>query len=148
MKNISRKDFVKNTGKVAISICAGLSISTLLQSCGQIKTVHAPVLDQVVRIEHSFIESERMLIIDNDELAAPLFVTASENGYIALLLLCTHKDCELNSTGQLFTCPCHGSQFDQSGKRLSGPAEKNLLSYKTEVKDGHLIIYLQHSIES
>lgn len=44
---------------------------------------------------------------------------------------CTHLGCTLSfdeSAGQL-VCPCHHSRFDIKGKRLAGPAKRDLTIY-------------------
>ena len=48
----------------------------------------------------------------------------------ALSARCTHLGCTLNfdAVSQQFKCPCHGSLFAISGKWISGPARKNLIS--------------------
>ena len=58
-------------------------------------------------------------------------VRTSQTKFLALSLLCTHKKCDVDPTAEGFECPCHGSTYDKSGKVLSGPAKKNLKSYKT-----------------
>lgn len=39
---------------------------------------------------------------------------------------CSHLGCKLvwNEAEGVYECPCHGSRFDQAGRRLSGPAPK------------------------
>ena len=41
---------------------------------------------------------------------------------------CPHLGCKLiyNEIEDTFDCPCHGSRFDNSGKCISGPANKNI----------------------
>ncbi len=48
--------------------------------------------------------------------------------FYALPARCTHLGCDLgfDETSERFMCPCHGSVFDLTGKRLEGPAKKNL----------------------
>lgn len=48
----------------------------------------------------------------------------------AMSLVCTHQECMLNQSSSGFTCPCHGSQFDRSGKLLTGPAKTDLNWFK------------------
>jgi len=47
---------------------------------------------------------------------------------VALSARCTHLGCTLNyePVSQRFACPCHGSVFTLSGKRVAGPARKDL----------------------
>ena len=57
-------------------------------------------------------------------------------------LVCPHLGCTLNLTEKIFECPCHGSQFDSSGKLLKGPANKNLNTLPYKIKGDDIIIYI------
>lgn len=46
--------------------------------------------------------------------------------WIVLIGVCTHLGCIPISDSQGWTCPCHNSKFDCSGRVVSGPARKNL----------------------
>lgn len=47
---------------------------------------------------------------------------------------CTHLGCRLNYDEQekLLICPCHQSRFTAGGKRISGPATRDLAVYAVE----------------
>jgi cytochrome b6-f complex iron-sulfur subunit len=65
----------------------------------------------------------------------------SESGFQAYSLVCTHLGCTLEEEGDIFSCPCHGSQFDSEGSMLTGPAEKNLPSMNVGISDdGNLVL--------
>lgn len=53
---------------------------------------------------------------------------AAENLYYAVDLTCPHLGCRLqwNADEKSWDCPCHGSRFDFTGKRLTEPAQTNL----------------------
>ncbi len=57
---------------------------------------------------------------------------------------CTHAGAPLAEgtlNGWILTCPWHGSQFNiLNGKVLRGPAEKQLKTYSTVVRDGYVFI--------
>ena len=44
---------------------------------------------------------------------------------------CTHLGCTLayDEAAKRLVCPCHNSQFDPTGKRLAGPAQRDLAVY-------------------
>ena len=49
----------------------------------------------------------------------------------AISLTCTHQGCTVAKQDDgTFVCPCHGAKYDQNGKILKGPAQRNLVSYK------------------
>ena len=51
---------------------------------------------------------------------------------------CTHLGCRVNflEDQQLIECPCHQSRFSAQGKRLRGPAERDLPVYEVAVQKG------------
>jgi cytochrome b6-f complex iron-sulfur subunit len=57
-----------------------------------------------------------------------VYLIREPNDMFALSARCTHLGCTLNynAVSGKFACPCHGSIFTLSGKRVSGPARKDL----------------------
>ena len=49
------------------------------------------------------------------------------NGLGAMSTVCTHQSCVVRvAEDRTLLCPCHGSQFDEGGKVLKGPAPSDL----------------------
>ena len=71
------------------------------------------------------------------------FFVIRRNGTLcALSSICTHRQCKLIAEpDHSFSCPCHGSTFDPSGKVTQGPAKRDLpvLSTLTNEK-GHVLV--------
>ncbi len=63
-----------------------------------------------------------------------------DDNYLASLLKCTHRGCELNVGGGIYSCPCHGSEFSLNGEVLEGPADTNLKTYQTKTDDKNVFI--------
>ncbi|HEV8449887.1 MAG TPA: Rieske 2Fe-2S domain-containing protein [Gaiellales bacterium] len=60
---------------------------------------------------------------------------------------CTHVGCPAQSSAIGFSCPCHGSQFDQRGARIAGPAVRPLDRFQWEIqKDDQLWITQRWSV--
>lgn len=55
---------------------------------------------------------------------------------------CPHARCTLhfNDTSHRFECPCHASSFTIEGKRLSGPAPRDMLRVVSELTNGEVIV--------
>lgn len=64
--------------------------------------------------------------------------------FYALSGHCTHLGCIINFDPKRgkFHCPCHGSVFDISGKRIAGPAKKNLSRLPLKFMDNGDIIVM------
>ena len=60
-----------------------------------------------------------------------LLVRVSKTQFLAVNLICRHKGCTVDLTGDQFICPCHGSEYDITGKVTKGPAKLNLKTWQT-----------------
>jgi menaquinol-cytochrome c reductase iron-sulfur subunit len=58
-----------------------------------------------------------------------LFVFNSADGFYCISSVCTHLGCNVKHGTGGFECPCHGSQYDQNGRVVSGPAPRPLAWY-------------------
>ena len=46
--------------------------------------------------------------------------------WLVVVGVCTHMGCVPNKSDSGWLCPCHGSEYDDSGRVVRGPAPKNL----------------------
>lgn len=46
--------------------------------------------------------------------------------WLVVVGICTHLGCVPNRTEDGWSCPCHGSMYDNSGRVVRGPAPNNL----------------------
>lgn len=102
-----------------------------------------------------FNRRKRILTLDPPEvyplgtrrIIGEIILIHDREGFCALSSKCTHLGCTLIPTGQGFDCPCHGSRFSIDGRRLAGPATKNLVWYKLGINSrGELIAYLDEIV--
>jgi cytochrome b6-f complex iron-sulfur subunit len=72
-----------------------------------------------------------------------IYIIHSTEGYFSISAVCTHLGC-LTAWKQelgIIACPCHGSKFEQSGKKIEGPAPKPLPWKRVWINDdGDLLI--------
>lgn len=71
-----------------------------------------------------------------------VWVFSDADGIAAVSTVCPHLGCLVaREEGGSFTCPCHGSRFDPSGKAVSGPAPRGLVWVEVSLSpDGRLIV--------
>jgi Rieske Fe-S protein len=70
----------------------------------------------------------------------PVFLQRLGGGqFAAISAICTHQGCSVTPSAEGFDCPCHGSAFDQEGRRIGGPAQRPLERFAT-VRYGNTVI--------
>lgn len=62
--------------------------------------------------------------------------------HFALNAVCTHLGCVVpwNPTENKFMCPCHGSQYNNEGKVVRGPAPRSLALAEVSTQDNKIIL--------
>lgn len=72
------------------------------------------------------------------------YLIREEGGFYALSAVCTHLGCTTSAMDWGYRCPCHGSQFDPTGRVLRGPAVRPLDWFQLVLSpDGQLAVDLQ-----
>ncbi len=66
-------------------------------------------------------EGEELIFVDQKVL-----IRRRNNRLAAISLVCTHLGCTVARVTTGFQCPCHGSQYDEDGIVVGGPAPKTL----------------------
>lgn len=72
-----------------------------------------------------------------------VWIVREEEGFYALLAICTHLGCTPNwlASENKFKCPCHGSGFRRNGVNFEGPAPRPLERLKIVLaEDGQILI--------
>ena len=71
-------------------------------------------------------------------LAPDFALFLDKNRAWAVSRTCTHLGCRLNYSEEehLLICPCHHSKFTVDGKRIAGPAQRDLSTFPVEKMSG------------
>lgn len=70
-----------------------------------------------------------------------VFIFSDDDGIYAISAICTHLGCIVSATEWGFQCPCHGSQFNENGKVIGGPAPRPLEWFEiSQEVDGSLFV--------
>ena len=141
---MTRKKFLTQFSSTAL--LAACSTSTFLQGCNTVKSIELLSVDGKIKVEKVLVDKDGAVIIKKfGTIPAPICLALKDDkaGYCAVLMLCTHKKCELRSSGYELTCPCHGSEFTLNGKVLSPPAQKDLQQLAVTHDSESIYIHLQ-----
>jgi len=79
-----------------------------------------------------------------------VFVFRDAGGFHAISAVCTHLGCNVNHhEGDGFTCPCHGSTYDERGEVTRGPAAWPLPRFAMSLsRRGELVVDTRREVDS
>ena len=143
---MERKTFLKNCGLACFSATL---LSSLLDSCSGSKIISGKIENSNLLVPvTSFLLSNnsfrKYVIASPEELKYPICIYRfSESEYTALLMRCTHQGTELEVFGDRLECPAHGSEFNDRGVVMDGPAETNLRTFPVTIQRNQLYISLK-----
>lgn len=136
MNELSRREALQTIG----ALCCGAVMSPLILSCAPANQVTLKEDGNLLTLSLEEFQ-EGTVVVKSKTYMYPISLSRSEDGkFIALLMQCTHKGCELRSEGAYLVCPCHGSEFDSQGKVLSPPAEKPLKTFPVHTDKKNIYI--------
>lgn len=145
---MDRKNFLTTCGYALVGIPLAI---TLLDSCGGLHyaTVNDDGDSLILNKDQFIINPEKpektrdFVLVQSNRYKFPICVyKISDKEYVASLMKCTHRGCELNVGGGIYSCPCHGSEFSKEGEVLSGPADQKLITFITKTNAENITIYL------
>ncbi|MFN2216520.1 MAG: ubiquinol-cytochrome c reductase iron-sulfur subunit [Anaerolineales bacterium] len=136
MNKISRGEFLRISSRVFLAVSGFMGLGMLVRYLGYQSESEVP--NEVdLGLATIFPTGSKTVLPD-----VPAVLIHDQDGFKALSLTCTHLGCTLEEDDNKFSCPCHGSQFDENGNVVHGPANRRLTNLKVEVNDeGHLILY-------
>lgn len=147
----ARRKFLEKTGSALVLATFGAAFFTSCSSSEDTAPTGTPPGDSSngiviagntiainLSIQNALNTSGNWLLIEN----ARTLVANVNGSFVALTSVCTHSGCDRNWTfaSNRFTCTCHGSVFDPSGRVLQGPANAPLAQFSTSVSGTTLTI--------
>ena len=77
--------------------------------------------------------------------AQPVLVVRTDGSLSAVNPTCPHRGCTVawQQQQQVFSCPCHGSEFDAQGQLMSEPATQSLPSYPVKTQGDRVLVKSQ-----
>ncbi len=138
--NTARRNFLTQvlTGWVVLSFLPALYgiVRYLMPSVVRDKLISN--LD-IGKMDDIPVDGAKIVRMDKKAIAV---VRTGEGQVRAFSAVCTHLGCIVQYVPdkRVFHCNCHGSEFDLTGKNISGPAPAPLQPYRTELKGTDILI--------
>jgi cytochrome b6-f complex iron-sulfur subunit len=133
-------------GGVLGTILEGCSSNDPVSSAPDLPTIQAAVVSGSITL--TIDASSPLATVGNAALVqygsgSMLVARTTQSAFAAVTAICTHQSCTITGyENQVYTCPCHGSQFGVSGNVIKGPAASSLRSYQTQFAGNQLTISL------
>ena len=112
---LSRRQFIF-TG---LGSLAAAWLGTLVQSFLFPKTTSAKTTPVEIAVADLPVGAAKQITYAN----VPAMVMRSQDGVMALSMVCTHLGCTVtwDANKREFHCPCHDGKFDEFGEAIAGP---------------------------
>lgn len=145
---MTRKDFLKSTA-TTLAAASLIPVSALLEGCAaRSQTLRVSAKENRIRLALAELpklaEPGGYVKVYPFGFAHPIVVFENPSGEVfAISTTCTHVGCEVRKTKNKFECPCHGSQYDLTGKVIRGPAPAALTRFPVKRNGEFLEIILK-----
>ena len=134
-KSSTRRDFLKLITNALFSLSGILGLGGLFRFFSY-QPDPGPPTEFDLGPKYDYPKGHQVIRLD-----IPAVIQHTDEGFIAISLICTHLGCTVEEIkdGQGFTCPCHGSRYSKSGMILEGPATKKLPRYRIEEQEDNTL---------
>lgn len=154
-KSQTRREFCIHVCQATSLLAFGGAIGAFLEACSsgnpfasgeQLERIQAAVVNQTITL--TIDANSPLATIGNAALVqasgrSVLVVRTAQDTFVALSAICTHQGCTITGySNQVYTCPCHGSQFGVNGNVVRGPAAVALRRFQTQFANDQLTISL------
>lgn len=135
-EKLDRRGFLRAS---AIGVSA---MSSVLTSCGGLRYARSSMDGADIRIDRRDVDAPGVLV-DGPDGELPIFLRVlGPDQFSALSMRCMHRGCQVESVGERFVCPCHGSEYAADGRVLVGPSELPLVEYRVLADDTRIVIHM------
>lgn len=130
---MTRKEFLSQVGIGA----ATLILPACIAGCK--KSTSTTTIDFTIDVSSGALSKNGGYLVNSGVIVA----RTSAGNFVAVAAACTHEgtNVQFSLSGNNFTCPNHGAQFDTTGTVTKGPASTSLKQYNTSLSGSSLRVY-------
>jgi len=145
---VNRREFL---GRVeclgAGAVAAGLALP--LTGCIGFHYVNTTVAGNRLVVALEDFGTGRFALVDAPNLPLPLYLYRADDGsFSAVSTRCMHRGCQVEPVAEHLVCPCHGSEYTNTGEVLKGPTQRPLRRLPVSVENERILIELPPAGES
>jgi len=123
---VNRREFFERMECLsAAALVGGASIS--LGGCIGFHYVNSSVVNGRLVIPKTEFGDARFVLVDAPGFPLPIFIgRQTDGGFAAVSTRCMHRGCQVEPAADRLVCPCHGSEYTNTGEVLKGPTQRPL----------------------
>lgn len=123
-------------------LVCGAACVPLLGACAHVQYLSATPSDGRLAITKISLAAVPFAFVKLDASEFPIFVSRapSTGEYAAVLTRCMHRGCQVEPIDGHLVCPCHGSEYSNTGQILQGPTSLPLIRFRVESDAEHIYI--------
>ena len=143
---MNRRNFLR---KSCLACASATAFAAVLQSCTATRYVSGDLGKDGLTIKKNAFKNDNgsygsFIIVRNEALLFPVCVFRLQDGaYSALWMKCSHQGAVLQASGDVLQCSAHGSEFNNKGEVIQGPAALPLRTFPVTVRGEEIFIDLR-----
>ena len=135
---MNRREFL---GRLEAVSCGALAAGA--SGCIGFHYVNSSVSGNRITIRNTDFGDSRFVLVDAPGFPLPLFVRRHDSGAVsAVSTRCMHRGCQVEPATDRLICPCHGSEYTDTGEVLKGPTQLPLQRFPVTVEADRIVIEL------
>ena len=140
---MDRRHFIRRSCLFCAGITGGVMAASLFESCSPLPYYKTISAEKKITVPLTAFGDSNFLIVNVSDFKYEIAVIKQANDvFNSLVMQCTHASNSLTFNGSKFNCNLHGSAFRRTGEVEKGPAEKPLISLKTDRNSDNIVIHL------
>jgi cytochrome b6-f complex iron-sulfur subunit len=139
---VNRREFLERVERVSAGAAAcGLTLS--LGGCLRFNYVSTTLAGNRLLVFKEEIGDSRFVLVQPPGYLLPLYLyRLTDDSWSAVSTRCMHRGCQVEPVADHLICPCHGSEYTNTGDVLKGPTQLPLRRFVVTVEGDRLAIEL------
>ncbi len=139
---MNRREFLERVERLSGgALVGGLGLS--LGGCIPFSYVTSTVSGHRLLVARDEIGDNRFALVHPPGYRLPLYLyRAADDTWSAVSTRCMHRGCQVEPAADHLVCPCHGSEYTNTGEVLKGPTQLPLRRFPVTMQGHTLVVEL------
>jgi cytochrome b6-f complex iron-sulfur subunit len=140
---VNRREFLgRMEGISAGAVACGAGLS--LTGCIGFHYVNTSVSGNRLIVRAADFGAGQFALVEAPGMPLPLYLYRLEDGaFSAVSTRCMHRGCQVEPVAEHLVCPCHGSEYTNTGEILKGPTQLPLRRFPVTREGNNIVIELE-----